>query len=72
MGGRLVNDLTEHCGNCVTADRAVTVTPYLIQPDDEHGARAYYRCGECGARWWTSWLVGTEALAATHDPRSAA
>jgi hypothetical protein len=57
----------DNCGACVTPERAVTVQPYLAQPDGAQGVRAYYRC-ECGHRWWTAWLVGSEGLAATHDP----
>jgi hypothetical protein len=57
----------DNCGNCVTAERSVTVRPYLTEPDGDHGIRAYYRCPECGHRWWTAWLVGTEGLAGRNE-----
>ena len=31
------------------------VDPYLVQEIDPDELRAYYRCGDCGHRWWTSW-----------------
>lgn len=67
-----MDTLLDNCGECVTPEHAATARPYLLEPDGESGTRAYYRCGTCGHRWWTSWMVGTEGLSATHDPRSAA
>lgn len=45
----------DNCGHCLTPERAVPVDPYLVQEIDPDELRAYYRCGDCGHRWWTSW-----------------
>jgi hypothetical protein len=56
----------DNCGQCVTHERAITCQPWRVQPAGKDGVRAYYHCGNCGHRWWTSWDTrGMEA----HWPR---
>lgn len=43
------------CGKCIALERSVTVQPYLVRADGPASIRAYYRCGNCGHQWWTSW-----------------
>ena len=51
--------LADSCESCLTPEWSVPARPYLVQPDGEHGVRAYYRCSGCGHRWWTSWMPGS-------------
>jgi hypothetical protein len=56
------------CGNCLTAEHSETVSPYLVEPSETTGVRAYYRCPACGHRWHTSWAAGAEGGATLIDP----
>jgi C4-type Zn-finger protein len=47
----------DNCGECVIAERSVTATPYLTEPQFPEAIRAYYRCRECGYRWTTTFLA---------------
>jgi hypothetical protein len=67
-----VQQPTDNCAACLTPERAVTVQPYLVQPDERSGVRAYYRCPECGFRWWTSWALGEDSLFVPFPERGAA
>ena len=39
----------DNCGNCVSAECALTITPHLVRRDVNDGVRAYYRCDGCAA-----------------------
>lgn len=47
----------DNCGSCLTADCAVSVTPYAVAPVGSDAIRAWYRCPGCGHGWFTSWLL---------------
>ena len=59
----MITGPADNCGNCLTPDSAVTVPPYLTEPEGQGAVRSYYRCFVCGFRWHTSRLLSDEELA---------
>ena len=47
----------DNCGECLTPDRSVTEHPYLTEPVALGAVKAYYRCRQCGHRWWATFLA---------------
>jgi hypothetical protein len=47
----------DNCGECLTPDRSVTEHPYWTEPAPLGALRAYYRCRECGCRWFTTFIA---------------
>lgn len=48
------------CPGCVTPAHSRLVHPYAValRPLGIEGIRAWYRCPDCGHRWWTGWAYG--------------
>lgn len=51
----------DNCGNCVTPEAAVTVRPYLTEPESPGAVRSHYRC-ECGHSWQASRILSDEEM----------